>query len=130
MFRPLSIQERYDQRAAEKLEHIDQLIDRYSVDAVRVINVKMRRSKNERVQLMAAKDLADRGTKTAKTKKVQQMNLHAILTPEQLASMAKTAAEIRDFGHPIEPVELQEHVVIPDGREADPLNFDDDEDTA
>jgi hypothetical protein len=101
------------QKAREKVNRVEELIDRYSVDAIRVINVKMRRSPDERIQLKAAMDLANRGSKTAKTKKVQQQNLHAIITPEMLASMAKTASEIQEFGHPIEPVELDASVIEP-----------------
>jgi hypothetical protein len=103
--------ERIQQKAREKVNRVEELIDRYSVDAIRVINVKMRRSQDEHIQLKAAIDLAERGSKTAKTKKMQQQNLHAIITPEMLASMAKTASEICDFGHPIEPVELDESVI-------------------
>jgi hypothetical protein len=123
--KPANSIERVQARARENLERVEELIDRYSVDAIRVINVKMRRSPDERIQLRAAMDLANRGSRTAKTKRVQQQNIHAILTPELLVQMAKTAREIQEFGHAIKPVELDEHVVSP--REIDDGDIDLDE---
>ena len=105
-----------------KQERVEELIEQYATDAVRVINVNMRRSKNEHIQLAAAKDLAARSSRTSKTKKIQSTSLHAVLTPEMLASMARSAQQIQDYGHKVEAVELGP-------AEDDDLIVDDDQST-
>jgi hypothetical protein len=74
--------------------------------------------------LRAAIALADRGTQTSKTKKIQTSALHAIITPEDLASMAQTAREIQMIGHPVPALELDTSMVeeVPKTSPTDPDN--------
>src|SRR5262249_3781225 len=89
--------EELQDRGLERFKNeIERLIEQYSLEAVVKIRELMHNSKHEWIQLKSAIDLADRGTKTAKTQKVQARAqiTHAYLTPELLAAAAKCAREI------------------------------------
>lgn len=95
---------------------IEEIVEKASVRALEKLIEKLE-SPNEHIQLKAAIDLADRNPKISKTKKVQSSHVHAIMTPQQLALIARAAREVtEDFevGKTIEavPVEQLEGDVI------------------
>lgn len=68
------------------------------------------------IKLKAAIELADRGTDTSKTKKIQQAHLHALITPENLMVASKAAQEmLEDFavGRHVEAIELEPSLALP-----------------
>lgn len=80
-----------DKVAQQVMESVEKLIERGAEKAIVKITTLMEQSKNEHIQLKAAVDLADRDQRTSKTKKVQQINLNAFLTPELLVAAAAAA---------------------------------------
>jgi hypothetical protein len=82
-------------------KNIEELKQKYSFRGLQKIHDLMATSEDERIQLKAAMDLADRGKDTSKTKKVEQKTWSAVLTPELLVQMAETAKEIQQFGRVI-----------------------------
>ena len=113
-----------DQRARQVEKDIEEVMEEYSHKAIHTID-KLTRASDDRVKLRAAMDLADRGKKTAKTKKVQQTNLNVFVTPEALKAASQTARELMEFGMPIKPIELDASMVdeIDDSIEPD-TDFD------
>src|SRR5262245_21193220 len=92
-------------------KRIEEVMERYSTEAILKIRQTMHEADNESVRLKAAIDLADRGTRTAKTKKVQGTLGVSFLTPELLlkaAKVAREALENEEAGQVIEAVPLDE----------------------
>jgi hypothetical protein len=79
-------------------KNIEEVKQKYSFRGFQKIHDLMVTSENEKIQLQAAMDLADRGKDTSKIKKVQAQTWTAALTPELLVQMAATAKEIQEFG--------------------------------
>ena len=99
-------------RVTQEMESLQAMIARGSRKALETLIDKLE-SQNEHIQVKAAVDLADRNPETSKTKKVQQTNLKAVITAEQLAVLARAAREI-DEVHGVKgnvlPVEASEVV--------------------
>ena len=92
-------------------ERIEEVMERYSHEGIHKIRQTMHDSDNEAVALKAAIDLADRGTRTGKTKKVQGTVGVSFLTPELLLRAAKAAREALEneaMGRVIDAVPLDE----------------------
>ena len=105
---------------------IEEIMERYSVEAVHKIRQVMHDAESEQTQLKAAIDLADRGMRTSKTKKVQGSVGVSFLTPELLLKAAKAAREALEheaLGRVITAVPLDERM-NPDI----PLNEENDDD--
>jgi len=89
---------------------IEQIIEKASMRALEKLIEKLE-SPNEHIQLKAAIDLADRNPKMSKTKKIQGIHAHAIMTPQQLALIARAAREAvedHDAGKVLEAVPIEE----------------------
>jgi hypothetical protein len=107
-------------RAAEAIVDIEKLIAQYAEKAVQKIYRMMEdQTAPQALQLKAAQDLADRSTKTSKTKKVQQAHVHTIISPEDLAAIAQTAREIQLIGKPIgvDEITLDPNFQLPEHEE-------------
>jgi len=92
-------------------QRIEEIMERYSMEAVHKIRQVMHDAESDAVALKAAIDLADRGTRTGKTKKVQGTVGVSFLTPELLLKAAKAAREAMEneaVGRAIEAVPLDE----------------------
>jgi len=92
-------------------ERIEEVMERYSHEGIHKIRQTMHDSDNEAVALKAAIDLADRGTRTGKTKKLQGTVGVSFLTPELLLKAAKAAREALEneaLGRVIDAVPLDE----------------------
>ena len=92
-------------------KRIEEVMERYSTEAILKIRQTMHDSENEGVALKAAIDLADRGQRTAKTKKVQGTVGVSFLTPELLMAAAKAARVIQEnesVGRVVLPLPLDE----------------------
>ncbi len=99
-----------NEKAMAAVENVEKLIEEYSTKAIHRIAEKMEKAENEGLQLKAAIDLADRGTRTSKTKKVASTHLHAFLTPELLREAARVAKDMLEddaIGYHVEPVALE-----------------------
>lgn len=100
------------EHAADIIEQrIEEVMERYSREGILKIRQVMHDSESEALQLKAAIDLADRGSRTSKTKKVQGAVGVSFLTPELLLKAAKVAREALEneaVGQVIEAVPLDE----------------------
>lgn len=72
---------------------VSRIIEDYSLKAVHKIADKME-SENDHIALKAAIDMADRNPMSSKTRRVQSTHLHAVMTPDALALLGRTAREL------------------------------------
>jgi len=100
------------EHAADIIEQrIEEVMERYSKEGILKIRQVMHDSESEALQLKAAIDLADRGMRTSKTKKIQGAVGVSFLTPELLlkaAKVAREALENEEVGKIVEAVPLDE----------------------
>jgi len=107
--------------ATDVAQNIEKVKEDYASGGLRKIKQIMDESVSENLQLKAAIDLADRGSKTSKTKKVQQTNLSAVLTPEVLKLMVDTTRELIEYGQEIPAAPTDASIYLPVEDDVEPI---------
>jgi hypothetical protein len=105
------------EEAVEKAEiDIQTTLQEYGREAIGKMRELMHTAEQERVQLKAAENLADRSPETQKTRKLQIGGGVMVFTPENMAVAIATAKEIRSnvaLGQVVKAVPLDESMADP-----------------
>lgn len=82
-----------DEKVHHQVTDIGEVIQALEVKALAKVHDLMEHGSNQKIQLDAAKDLLDRGTRTSKVQKIQSTNFH--MTAQDAAMLAEKVAEAR-----------------------------------